>query len=182
MENQEYLEPTLQESLLDTTKLTKELSHLKGLIDPDNKEFQNDKIANSAQRALLATLISTIPTAVEHYKNKPGQGSAYALSNLIGQINELFQEIRSGQNLENQVEYISEEILLPMIKAIITNIFDKTYYIKQELKGSRDFIDKPELLDKVFAAFDKQLKEIGPILNKQGELAEERLKQYLLEV
>lgn len=183
METQDqYLALSENKDLLDVSKITKDLEHLKNLIDPSNKDFQNDKIAGNAQRALLSMLIGAIPTAIETYKNRPGQGSAYSLTNMITQINELFQEIRSTSNLENQAEYIKNEIIDPMAKNIIAGLFDITYYIKQYLKTSNEFLDNQQALNKVFESFDEQLRKTATLIDKQTTEAGEKLNHYLLEL
>ncbi len=151
-------------------------------INPDNKQYQNDKLAFSAQRAILSSLLILLPDVVNRVREKPTQGTVYALTNLIDQVNELFGQLRSSEALEEQVEFIQDSIINLMLKELITFIFDKVYYAKQSLKQDSFFMDNPKALEKVFNSFDMILKDIAPEVNKKQDETKEKLQQYLLEV
>lgn len=151
-------------------------------ISLDNKDFQNDKLAFTAQRVILENLLVLLPSVVRRVLEKPGQGSVYALTNVIEHINELFGQLRSSEALENQVDYISNNIISIMLKELVMQIFDKTYFIKKELQQNQEFINNEKAYNIACKAIDDILKVIGKQVNEKQESAKEKLKEYLLEV
>jgi hypothetical protein len=151
-------------------------------IDISNIEFQNDKMAGNVQRTLLANLLPLVPVAVDAYKKKPSMGQATALTNLIKQAIDLFEQIRSVQNLTGQVDYISEEIINPLIKVFINIIYDQIFFVKKNLQQSKDFMGKQKEIDVVFKLLDDMLREVGKKLSEEEEKSVEKVKQYFLEV
>ena len=158
------------------------LSKIGQEIDPKNQSYQNDKLAFSAQRVILANLLPLLPEIIRQAAKRPTQGSVYALTNLITQINDLFEQLRSTASLEEQVDYIQEAIISPLLKEIITALFDKAYYAKQELKQKSVSLEEKEFTNTTFASIDSILKGIAPIIDKKQEEAHQKLKAYLLEV
>lgn len=178
----DYLEISADNSF-DIDKMKKNLDKIREAVNISNKDFQNDTVAFSAQRIMLEGLLSIIPTAIEHYLSKPGQGSAYSLTNLYSEVTNLFSEIRGSQSLEDQVNYISEQIIDPLLKALTTALFDAVFYEKQQIKQDSYFMDKdPEIVDKIFEEFNKILKSYAAAVNKRKDEAESKLRSYLLEV
>ena len=164
---------------MDLSKLQLNIDKIKSLVDLENLDFQNDKLAFNAQRVLLASLLAVYPTAVQTYLGKPGQSSMYSLTNLTSQINELFNEIRSSQSLENQLEHITENILDPMIKNLISSLFDVVYENKQKLKLLElKTEDKKELESQ----YNELLRKYASTMETQKQEAIEKLSNYLLEV
>lgn len=180
-DKEDYLSISKDPSI-DLDGITANLEKIRKEIDITNSDFQNDKLAFSAQRVMLAGLLQIIPTAITSYMNKPGQGSAYALTNLYSQVLELFSEIRGSQSLENQVEYISEQIIDPMLKSIITSLFDAVFYEKQKLKQLSENVEDPKVFELVSNSFDSILRAFAPKVNNSKLEAEEKLKQFLVEV
>lgn len=177
---QSYLTLKTPENTFDSSfqKFTEDLDKIRVEIDPDNKDFQNDKLAFKTQRAVLGSVLSILPQVIKSAKDRPTQGSIYALTNLITQIIELFGQLRSSEALENQVEHISEMIISPMLKDIITTIFDKAYYIKQKNKTNCIGTD----YDKINSSLDSLLVDIAPIFDTKKSEAEEKLSKFLLEI
>jgi len=183
MSDESYLSLSTENSFEDNMKsLQSNLSKIQAQIDPKSEEYQNDKLAFSAQRAILSNLLVLLPTVVQRVVDKPGQGSVYALTNLITQINDLFGQLRSSEALENQVEYIGEYIIAPMLKNILTDIFDLSFNSKKQLQQDINFINQPELTKKAFESIDQILKGVASMINKEQDQAKEKLKSYLLEV
>lgn len=151
-------------------------------IDPSNKTYQNDKLAFSAQRSILSNLLVLLPAVVNKVREKPTQSTVNALTNLINQINQLFEQLRNTESLEEQVDYISETIISPLLKDILTALFDRAYYTKQTLKQQAITLEDKAFLDKSFASIDTILKEIAPIIDKKQEETYDKLKSYLMEV
>lgn len=170
---------TIPSSPMDLGKLQSSITKIKDLVDLENLDFQNDKLAFNAQRVLLASLLAVYPTAVETYLSKPGQSSMYSLTNLTTQINELFNEIRTSQSLENQLEHISENIIDPMVKGLISGLFDTVYEQKQKLK----LLDSSEEIKRTIESiFNELLKKYAVLMNQKKEEAVDKLSNYLLEV
>ena len=172
----EYL--SVNKDSFDVNKIKESLDIIRNEVDLSNLDFSNDKLAFYTQRIMLNALLSTIPVAIEAYMNKPTQGQAYSLTNLYAQVLELFSEIRGSQSLEDQVLYISEQIIDPLLKGITSELFDAVFYTKQSMK--QEF--EQEYLDKIFTSYDNLLKSFAVSVNKRKEVAEEKLKEYLLEV
>lgn len=170
------------DKLVNMDQLMNDLTKLKGQIDLENAQFQNDKTAFSVQRVLLASLLAVYPKAIRTYIDKPGQGAMYALTNLNQQISELFDKINSFQSLEAQVEYITNNVLEPLLKDLITGLFDSVYNIKQEVKVDSDFVDDKQGIDRVYKYLDKVLKSFAPLVDQKGQEAEQKLTDYLTEV
>lgn len=158
------------------------IKKLSSEIDISNVDFQNDKMAGNVQRTMLANLLRLLPISVEAYKKKPTMSTANALTGLIKQANELFEQIRTVQNLDNQVQYITEEVIQPLIKFFISNLFDAVFYAKKTLQQDPRFINNPQDLNLVSREFDSVIKNVGTKLEQAEESAVEKLKQYLLEV
>ena len=158
------------------------IKKLSSEIDISNVDFQNDKMAGNVQRTMLANLLRLLPISVEAYKKKPTMSTANALTGLIKQANELFEQIRTVQNLDNQVQYITEEIIQPIIKSFISNLFDAVFYAKKSLQQDPRFMNNPNDLNSVNRELDNVIKNVGVKLEEAEETAIERLKQYLLEV
>ena len=112
MAEEDYLALKTENSLETNLANFKEnLQKISSQVDISNADFQNDKIAFSAQRIMLSNLLVLLPVVVQKVIDKPGQGAVYALTNVIAQINDLFGQLRSSEALENQVEYISDNII-----------------------------------------------------------------------
>ena len=182
-EKEDYLSLNTENSLeTNLTNFEENLHKISSQIDIANADFQNDKIAFSAQRVILSNLLVLLPIVVKKVIDKPGQGAVYALTNVIAQINDLFNQLRSSESLEVQVEYISENIISPLLKDILTAIFDKAYFAKQSLKQDKEFIDNPKAQKIIFNGIDNILKDLAPIFNEKQNEAHEKLNSYLLEV
>ena len=183
MAEEDYLALNTENSLETNLANFKEnLQKISSQVDISNVDFQNDKIAFSAQRIILSNLLVLLPVVVQKVIDKPGQGAVYALTNVITQINDLFGQLRSSEALENQVEYISDNIISVILKELLTTLFDKAYNAKQALKQSNEFIENKEATKRAFDAIDSILKEIAPVINEKQDEAQEKLKSYLLEV
>ena len=171
-----------------TVPLTSELNFdalikkLSSEIDISNVDFQNDKMAGNVQRTMLANLLRLLPISVDAYRKKPTMSTATALTGLIKQANELFEQIRTVQNLDNQVQYITEEIVQPMIKFFIANLFDAVFYAKKSIQQDPRFMNNPNDLNCVNREFDNMIKNVGTKMEQAEETAIDKLKQYLLEV
>lgn len=174
LKEENSLESNLSNFQTNLQKISKEVSL-------DNSDFQNDKIAFSAQRVILSNLLVLLPVVVQKVIDKPGQGAVYALTNVITQINDLFNQLRNSENLENQVDFICESIVYPTFKEIITQVFDKSYYLKQEIKQDALFLGNTELTNKTFSYMDCLLKHIGTIINEKQDTVKDKLKSYLVE-
>lgn len=157
------------------------IQKLSSEIDISNLEFQNDKVASSVQRTLLSYLLKQIPIAIEAYKRKPTQGQALALTNFITQASNLFEQIRSVQNLENQVEYITSEIIEPLIKKFISIVYDSIFYLKNNMKhcSSNEGGDFQPALER---ELNSMIKAIAQKMETEEAQAVEKLKSYLTEV
>lgn len=183
MAEEDYLALKSENSLETNIANFKEnLNRISSQVDLSNEEFQNDKVAFSAQRVILSNLLVLLPVVVQKVIDKPGQGAVYALTNVIAQINDLFNQLRSSESLEVQVDYISENIVSPILKDILTALFDKAYFVKQSLKQNNEFINNPKAQKVIFDGIDTILKELAPIFNEKQNEAHEKLKSYLLEV
>ena len=158
------------------------IQKLSSEIDISNNEFQNDKMAGNVQRTLLANLIRLIPVAVDAYKKKPTMGNSTALTGLIRQANELFEQIRSVQNLNNQVEYIQNEVIEPIIKLFINLVYDQIFFLKKNLKQNKLFMNKDTELDLIYKELDIFLRDLGKKLGDEEEKYINKVKQYFLEV
>lgn len=172
----------LPEPLADLDKLKDHLSTIKSLVDLESKDFQNDKLAFNSQRVLLGSLLAVYPTAIETYLNKPGQSSMYSLTNLTSQINDLFNEIRASQNLENQLSYITENILDPLIKALISGLFDAVYEQKQSIKKIEEFKSNKKLQDVLESVLNSVLTNYAKLIDTKKEEAISKLTEYLVEL
>lgn len=139
-------------------------------------------MAGNVQRTLLANLIRLIPVAVEAYKKKPTMGNSTALTGLIRQANELFEQIRSVQNLNNQVEYIQNEVIEPIIKLFINLVYDQIFFLKKNLKQNKLFMNKDAELDLIYKELDLFLRDLGKKLGDEEEKYLDKVKQYFLEV
>lgn len=184
-----HLEPESQSKSSDNSvQLTGDpafdllIQKLSSEIDISNNEFQNDKMAGNVQRTLLANLIRLIPVAVDAYKKKPTMGNSTALTGLIRQANELFEQIRSVQNLNNQVDYIQNEVIEPIIKLFINLVYDQIFFLKKNLKQSKLFINKDAELDLIYKELDIFLRDLGKKLGDEEEKYINKVKQYFLEV
>lgn len=158
------------------------IQKLSSEIDISNNEFQNDKMAGNVQRTLLANLIRLIPVAVDAYKKKPTMGNSTALTGLIRQANELFEQIRSVQNLNNQVEYIQNEVIEPIIKLFINLVYDQIFFLKKNLKQNKLFMNRDTELDLIYKELDIFLRDLGKKLGNEEEKYINKVKQYFLEV
>lgn len=158
------------------------IQKLSSEIDISNNEFQNDKMAGNVQRTLLANLIRLIPVAVDAYKKKPTMGNSTALTGLIRQANELFEQIRSVQNLNNQVEYIQNEVIEPIIKLFINLVYDQIFFLKKNLKQNKLFMNRDTELDLIYKELDIFLRDLGKKLGDEEEKYINKVKQYFLEV
>lgn len=183
-----HLEPESQSKSSNSVQLTGDpafdslIQKLSSEIDISNNEFQNDKMAGNVQRTLLANLIRLIPVAVEAYKKKPTMGNSTALTGLIRQANELFEQIRSVQNLNNQVEYIQNEVIEPIIKLFINLVYDQIFFLKKNLKQNKLFMNKDAELDLIYKELDLFLRDLGKKLGDEEEKYLDKVKQYFLEV
>ena len=183
MAEEDYLTLNPENSLETNLSNFKEnLSRISSQVDISNSDFQNDKIAFSAQRVILSNLLVLLPVVVQKVIDKPGQGAVYALTNVIAQINDLFGQLRSSEALENQVEYISDNIVSVILKEILTALFDKAYLAKQTLKQNQAMLGDEKAINAAFSSIDSILKEIAPVINEKQDEAVEKLKSYLLEV
>ena len=178
MSNTEALELDTDSNSLDINKIKESLDLIRKEVDLTNLDFSNDKLAFSTQRIMLNGLLSTIPVAINAYMQKPTQGQAYSLTNLYTQVLQLFSEIRGSQSLEDQVIYITEQIIDPLLKGITSELFDTVFYTKQSIKQEVE----QKYIDKIFTSYDNLLKAFAVSVNKRKEIAEEKLKEYLLEV
>ena len=158
------------------------IQKLSSEIDISNIEFQNDKMAGNVQRTLLANLLPLVPVAVDAYKKKPTMGNSTALTGLIRQANELFEQIRSVQNLNNQVEYIQNEVIEPIIKLFINLVYDQIFFLKKNLKQNKLFMNKDAELDLIYKELDLFLRDLGKKLGDEEEKYLDKVKQYFLEV
>lgn len=172
----------LPEPLADLDKLKDHLSTIKSLVDLDSKDFQNDKLAFNSQRVLLGSLLAVYPTAIETYLNKPGQSSMYSLTNLTAQINDLFNEIRASQNLENQLSYITENIIDPLIKGLISGLFDEVYSQKQKVKKSDELKSNKKMQDIIESLLNSILSSYAKLIDNKKEEAISKLTEYLVEI
>ena len=139
-------------------------------------------MAGNVQRTLLANLIRLIPVAVDAYKKKPTMGNSTALTGLIRQANELFEQIRSVQNLNNQVEYIQNEVIEPIIKLFINLVYDQIFFLKKNLKQNKLFMNRDTELDLIYKELDIFLRDLGKKLGDEEEKYINKVKQYFLEV
>ena len=183
-----HLDPENQSKSSNSVQLTGDpafdslIQKLSSEIDISNKEFQNDKMAGNVQRTLLANLIRLIPVAVDAYKKKPTMGNSTALTGLIRQANELFEQIRSVQNLNNQVEYIQNEVIEPIIKLFINLVYDQIFFLKKNLKQNKLFMNRDTELDLIYKELDIFLRDLGKKLGDEEEKYINKVKQYFLEV
>lgn len=183
-----HLDPENQSKSSNSVQLTGDpafdslIQKLSSEIDISNNEFQNDKMAGNVQRTLLANLIRLIPVAVDAYKKKPTMGNSTALTGLIRQANELFEQIRSVQNLNNQVEYIQNEVIEPIIKLFINLVYDQIFFLKKNLKQNKLFMNKDTELDLIYKELDIFLRDLGKKLGDEEEKYINKVKQYFLEV
>ena len=183
-----HLDPENQSKSSNSVQLTGDptfdslIQKLSSEIDISNNEFQNDKMAGNVQRTLLANLIRLIPVAVDAYKKKPTMGNSTALTGLIRQANELFEQIRSVQNLNNQVEYIQNEVIEPIIKLFINLVYDQIFFLKKNLKQNKLFMNRDTELDLIYKELDIFLRDIGKKLGDEEEKYINKVKQYFLEV
>lgn len=183
MAEEDYLALKPENSLETNLANFKEnLQKISSQVDISNADFQNDKIAFSAQRIMLSNLLVLLPVIVQKVIDKPGQGAVYALTNVIAQINDLFGQLRSSEALENQVEYISDNIVSVVFKEILTALFDRVYLAKQNLKQNPRFLDDASILKPVYSEMDAILKEIASEIDNKQEEVRDKLKSYLLEV
>jgi len=160
-------------------KLKQYLDTIKKEVDPKNDLFQNDKIAFNTQRVILEALLDTIPTALEKFAETPRQSTANALTTLVSKVADLFAEIRQTQNLTNQVEYLSSEVIDPMLKKILTNIYDETFFMKSSLKSKN--LDK-DAQQSIEMMLDEMLKKVSTNMTPIKDEAEQKVKSYLLEI
>jgi hypothetical protein len=176
-EKQDYL--SLKKEVKRTqSSLAENLANIKKQINIENLDFQGDKIAYSTQRIILEALLDTIPIAIENFKNNPKQSTANAISGLITKTSDLFGEIRASQNLSGQVDFILSEIIDPLLKSILNDSYSNLYTLKKEIKLKiieTEFTKIEPLLNDFFKNAAEQMK-------KNSDTAEEKLKQYLLEV
>ena len=183
-----HLDPENQSKSSNSVQLTGDptfdslIQKLSSEIDISNNEFQNDKMAGNVQRTLLANLIRLIPVAVDAYKKKPTMGNSTALTGLIRQANELFEQIRSVQNLNNQVEYIQNEVIEPIIKLFINLVYDQILFLKKNLKQNKLFMNRDTELDLIYKELDIFLRDLGKKLGDEEEKYINKVKQYFLEV
>lgn len=183
-----HLDPENQSKSSNSVQLTGDpafdslIQKLSSEIDISNNEFQNDKMAGNVQRTLLANLIRLIPVAVDAYKKKPTMGNSTALTGLIRQANELFEQIRSVQNLNNQVEYIQNEVIEPIIKLFINLVYDQIFFLKKNLKQNKLFMNRDTELDLIYKELDIFLRDLGKKLGEEEEKYINKVKQYFLEV
>ena len=183
-----HLDPENQSKSSNSVQLTGDptfdslIQKLSSEIDISNNEFQNDKMAGNVQRTLLANLIRLIPVAVDAYKKKPTMGNSTALTGLIRQANELFEQIRSVQNLNNQVEYIQNEVIEPIIKLFINLVYDQIFFLKKNLKQNKLFMNRDTELDLIYKELDTFLRDLGKKLGDEEEKYINKVKQYFLEV
>ena len=183
-----HLDPENQSKSSNSVQLTGDpafdslIQKLSSEIDISNNEFQNDKMAGNVQRTLLANLIRLIPVAVDAYKKKPTMGNSTALTGLIRQANELFEQIRSVQNLNNQVEYIQNEVIEPIIKLFINLVYDQIFFLKKNLKQNKLFMNRDTELDLIYKELDIFLRDLGKKLGDEEEKYINKVKQYFLDV
>ena len=183
-----HLDPENQSKSSNSVQLTGDpafdslIQKLSSEIDISNNEFQNDKMAGNVQRTLLANLIRLIPVAVDAYKKKPTMGNSTALTGLIRQANELFEQIRSVQNLNNQVEYIQNEVIEPIIKLFINLVYDQIFFLKKNLKRNKLFRNRDTEVDLIYKELDIFLRDLGKKLGDEEEKYINKVKQYFLEV
>ena len=183
-----HLDPENQSKSSNSVQLTGDpafdslIQKLSSEIDISNNEFQNDKMAGNVQRTLLANLIRLIPVAVDAYKKKPTMRHSTALTGLIRQANELFEQIRSVQNLNNQVEYIQNEVIEPIIKLFINLVYDQIFFLKKNLKQNKLFMNRDTELDLIYKELDIFLRDLGKKLGDEEEKYINKVKQYFLEV
>ena len=106
----------------------------------------------------------------------------YSLTNLTSQINDLFNEIRASQNLENQLSYITENILDPLIKALISGLFDAVYEQKQSIKKIEEFKSNKKLQDVLESVLNAVLTNYAKLIDTKKEEAISKLTEYLVEI
>ena len=183
-----HLDPENQSKSSNSVQLTGDptfdslIQKLSSEIDISNNEFQNDKMAGNVQRTLLANLIRLIPVAVDAYKKKPTMGNSTALTGLICQANKLFEQILSVHNLNNQVEYIQNEVIELIIKLFINLVYDQIFFLKKNLKQNKLFMNRDTELDLIYKELDIFLRDLGKKLGDEEEKYINKVKQYFLEV
>jgi len=166
-------------SIESIDKLKQYLQDIKKEIDPKNGLFQNDKIAFNTQRIILETLLDTIPIAMEKFAENPKQSTANALSTLVTKVADLFGEIRQTQNLSNQVEYLTTEVIDPVLKRTINSMYDEMFFIKSSLKSKNLDDDTIKMIDLML---DEFLKKVSTNMVPIKEEAEQKIRNYLLEL
>lgn len=80
-----------------------------------------DQIDNNRDRLKQTRnmLEKLIPVAEGLYKTRPGQSSAYALTNLVNLYNEILQGIEASTDYESLADVIYQDVFVPFLEEII---------------------------------------------------------------
>jgi hypothetical protein len=150
----------------------KDYHDIKKIIGPEALDYNNDKATIAILRSMLNMLVSLIPLAEQNYKQYSNERSAYAINALVSQTRELLTDIKNAQNTEQQIDYITNEIVSLHLKLILNNIINNVYVLKKEVKSK----GKPKDIIKML---DAMIKDQGAFIIQIRKSVEDRLKEYM---
>ncbi len=137
------------------------------------------KTSNSEDRliVILDVLKESIPVIEGYFRRRPSQSSAYALSNLINQLQDVENQINGLKDLRSLTNPLMEQTIQPFFESLVLELGK---LIKEELNNYEDF--PPKKKNRIKKSFNTIFKEFGKVSkNKLNELSD-KISDFLIEI
>ncbi len=135
------------------------------LIEKATIDFTGADTNKERLRRTLNMLLDLIPVAEGLYRSKPTQSTCYALSNLIGQTNEVMAQYEASIDYDQLADDIYEKLVIPAIEELVK---DTGMHVK---------LSKKEIGKLLPSKKKKTSKILKDMYRQFGVSCEEKMKQ-----
>lgn len=155
-----------------------EYKKIKKLVGSEASDFQSDKANISMLRTMLSMTLDLIPIAQAAYQKNPNNFNASAIVNLTSQAREIANDIRNIQTLEQQVQYITNDIVRSISRELASDIVDEHYRMKTIIDKE---IKNESRRDRLKANLEESLRKTGKYISNRTKELNEKISNYLLD-
>lgn len=160
------------------TTFQQEFGDLKKMFGAEAEDFQNDKSSIAMLRSMVAMTMDMLPIAEQAYRKAPNNFNASALVNLSNQARELANDIRNLQSLEQQIEHIGTEIIMPGTRMMAENLVSEIFKLKKEISF---YIKKASVRRILLGHIETLGYSQGKFMTRTTMEMREKVRKYLLE-
>lgn len=136
----------------------------------------NEALQKQLYRSMLMLTLGVIPKAEAYYRKERTDRAAYALNALVSQARELVIDLRMVKDVDTQVEYIKDQILMPVFKSFTQVLLQEVFSLKNKVDTS---VTNMKLNKAVKSEVDVLARALGTYQTNMIELIASNIDSFL---